>query len=142
MDSEEEDYEFNLDSLEPFEIDQAVLFGDHKANTTPPTFSFSSDQEDTLSPVSRRPLLLQAMDISSVRRPPVSVMTPADRVSAHDLPLAEPLSEKGVEREKYHIIIIYLAKADACPMHTAYRLPPMPTFNFADIFTNAISSFI
>jgi len=34
----------------------------------------------------------------------VSVVTPADRVSAHDLPLAESLSAKGVEREKYHII--------------------------------------
>jgi len=29
-------------------------------------------------------------------------MTPADRVSAHDLPLAESLLAKGVEREKYH----------------------------------------
>jgi len=42
------------------------------------------------------------MDIPSVRRPPVSVMAPADRVSAHDLPLAESLSAIGVEREKYH----------------------------------------
>jgi len=33
----------------------------------------------------------------------VSVMAPADRVSAHDLPLAESLSAIGVEREKYHI---------------------------------------
>jgi len=32
------------------------------------------------------------MDIPSVRRPPVSVMVPADRVSTHDLPLAESLS--------------------------------------------------
>jgi len=59
-------------------------------------------QIPSLSPVSRRPLLLQAMDISSVRRPPVSVMMPADRVSAHDLPLAEFVSAIGVEREKYH----------------------------------------
>jgi len=42
-----------------------------------------------------------AMDIPSVRRPPVSVMVPADRVSAHDLPLAESLSAV-VKREKYH----------------------------------------
>jgi len=41
----------------------------------------------------------------------VSVMTPADRVSAHDLPLAESLSAKGVEREKYHIIIDKLNRA-------------------------------
>jgi len=105
MDSEEENYEFNLDSLDPYKIDQAVLFGDRRANATSPTLSSSSDQEDALSPVSRRPLLLQAMDIPSVRRPPASVMTPADRVSAHDLPLAESLSAKGVEREKYHINI-------------------------------------
>jgi len=31
------------------------------------------------------------MDIPSVRRPPVPVLVPADRVSAHDLPLAAPL---------------------------------------------------
>jgi len=105
MDSEEENYEFNLDSLDPSEIDQAVLFGDHRANTNSPTLSSSSDQEDALFPVSRRPLLLQAMDISSVGRPPVSVMTPADRVSAHDLPLPESLLAKGVEREKYHIYV-------------------------------------
>jgi len=35
----------------------------------------------------------------------VSVMMPADRVSTHDLPLAESLSALGVEREKYHIYI-------------------------------------
>jgi len=103
MDSEEEDYEFNIDSLDPSEIDQAILFGDHRANPTSPTLSSSSDDEDTLSSsVSRTPLLLQAMDIPSVRRPPVSVMTPADQVSTHDLPLAESLSAKGLEREKYH----------------------------------------
>jgi len=39
------------------------------------------------------------MDISSVRRPPVPAMVPADRVSAHDLPLA-PLAV--VERELFH----------------------------------------
>jgi len=50
------------------------------------------------------PLLspIHAMDIPSVRRPPVSVMLPADRVSAHDLPLAETLS--AVEGELFHNI--------------------------------------
>jgi len=43
------------------------------------------------------------MDIPSVRRPPVSVMVPADRVSAHDLPLAETLS--AVEGGLFHIIM-------------------------------------
>jgi len=51
--------------------------------------------------------LFQAMDIPSVHRPPVSVMTPADRVSTDDLPLAESLSAV-VSREKYHIIFALL----------------------------------
>jgi len=54
-----------------------------------------------MPPLSKQPSL-QAMDIPSVRRPPVSVMMPADRVSTHDLPLAESLSALGVERKKYH----------------------------------------
>jgi len=104
MDSEEEDFEFNLNSLDSSETDQNVIFGDRKANsTTSPTLSSSSDQEDTLSSfVSRPPLLLRTMDIPSVRHPPVSVMAPADRVSAHDLTLAESFSAIGGEREKYH----------------------------------------
>jgi len=32
------------------------------------------------------------MDIPSVRRPPVPAMVPSDRVSTHDLPLAENIS--------------------------------------------------
>jgi len=40
------------------------------------------------------------MDIPSVRRPPVPVMVPADRVSTHDLPLAAPLAV--VDRELFH----------------------------------------
>jgi len=35
-------------------------------------------------------------------------MAPADRVSAHDLPLAKSLSAIGVEREKYHNITLLL----------------------------------
>jgi len=44
--------------------------------------------------------LIHTMDIPSVRRPPVPVMVPADRVSTHDLPLAETLSV--VERELFY----------------------------------------
>jgi len=107
MDSEEEDYEFNIDSLDPSEIDQAILFGDHRATTSSPTLSSSSDQEDAdnITTLSKQPLI-QAMDIPSVRRLPVSVMMPADRVSTHDLPLAESLSAV-VEREKYHSSMVY-----------------------------------
>jgi len=103
MDSEEEDYEFNVGWLDPSEKDHAFAFGDHRATTSSPSPSSSSDQEDTdniIPPVSKQPLI-QAMDIPSVRRPPVSVMVPADRVSTHDLPLAESLSAV-VKREKYH----------------------------------------
>jgi len=40
------------------------------------------------------------MDIPSVRRPPVPVMVPADRVSTLDLPLADTLAV--AERELFH----------------------------------------
>jgi len=43
---------------------------------------------------------IHAMDIPSVRRTPVLVAVPADRVSTHDLPLAETLSV--AERELFH----------------------------------------
>jgi len=45
------------------------------------------------------------MDIPSVRRPPVPAMVPADRVSTHDLPLAETLSV--VKSELFHMHIGY-----------------------------------
>jgi len=58
-------------------------------------------KEPTLPPRPRTGMLMivppvlspiHAMDIPSVRRRQVSVMVPADRVSTHDLPLAETLS--------------------------------------------------
>jgi len=110
MDSEEEDYEFNVDLVDLSEKDHAFLFGDYRATTSSPSPSSSSDQEDDdniIPPVSKLPLI-RTMDIPSVRRPPVSVMMPAERVSTHDLPLAESLSALGIEREKYHIYYIYI----------------------------------
>jgi len=68
----------------------------------PPLSSSSELGDDYDSPLerSKQPPLLQTMDIPSVRRPPVSVMVQADRVSTHDLPLTESLS--AVDWEKYH----------------------------------------
>jgi len=74
--------------------------------TTSPSSSDLGDDSD--NPIERPPQpLVQAMDIPSVRRPPVSAMVPADRVSTHDLPLAESLSAV-VERERYHRPIGYV----------------------------------
>jgi len=98
MDSEDEDYEFDVDPAVPSDQDRTIRYESHRALS--PSSSEQGDEYD--SPPSHP--LIQAMDIPSVRRPPVSVMVPADRVSTHDLPLAESLS--AVEREKYHISII------------------------------------
>jgi len=112
MDSEEDDYEFDVDSVVPSEKDHAFIFGDYRATPSSPSPSSFSDQEDAdnITPLSKQPLI-QAMDIPSVRRPLVSVMVPADRVSTHDLPLAESLSAV-VNRENYHnnmvlIVLLY-----------------------------------
>jgi len=63
---------------------------------------FSSSSSENGDDYDEPPVLSppHTMDIPSVRRPPVPVMVPADRVSTHDLPLAETLSV--VERELFH----------------------------------------
>jgi len=100
MDSEDEDYEFDVDPVVTFEQDHTIRYGDHRATTSfPSPSSFSEQNEDEYTLPTTVPPLIQAMDIPSVRRPPVSVMVPADRVSTHDLPLAESLSAV-VKREK------------------------------------------
>jgi len=97
-DSKDEDYEFDVDTAVPFEHDRTVGYRSH--GTTSPSSSDLGDDSD--NPIERPPQpLIQAMDIPSVRRTPVSVMFLADRVSTHDLPPAEPLSAV-VEKEKYH----------------------------------------
>jgi len=94
MDSDE-DYELDLDSVAIVKKDHVIESERNKANSP-----FSSENGDDYNspPVS----LIHAMDIPSVRRPRVSVMVQADRVSAHDLPLAETLS--AVEGGLFHII--------------------------------------
>jgi len=96
MDCEDDDYEFDVDPVVPADNDHTIGYESNRA--TSPSSSEQGDEYDN-TPF---PPLLHAMDIPSVRRPPVSVMVPADRVSTHDFPLAESLS--AVEREKYHII--------------------------------------
>jgi len=94
MDSEDEDYEFDVDPAVPSDQDRTIRYESHRALS--PSSSKQGDEYD--SPPSHP--FIQALDIPSVRRPPVLVMVPADRLSTHDLPLAESLS--AVEREKYH----------------------------------------
>jgi len=97
MDSDD-DYEYNMDKQIPAEQDYAVGKDENKrerANSP----SSSENGDDYNDPLVLSPI--HTMDIPSVRRPPVSVMVPANRVSTHDLPLAETLSV--VERELFHI---------------------------------------
>jgi len=101
MDSEDEDYEFDVESVVTSEQDHTLRYEGHRATTSSPSPSSSSEHEEEYDLPTTTPSLIRAMDIPSVRRPPVSVMVPADRVSTHDLPLAESLSAV-VNREKYH----------------------------------------
>jgi len=101
MNSEVEDFEFDVDPVFPSEQDHTFRYEGHRATTSSPFPSSSSEHGDEYDNPTTIPPLIQAMDIPSVRRPPVSVMVPADRVSTHDLPLAEYLSAV-VKREKYH----------------------------------------
>jgi len=65
------------------------------------------EKEPTLPPYPRTGMItiipvlspIHTMDILSVRCPPVPVMVPADRVSTHNMPLAETLSV--AERELF-----------------------------------------
>jgi len=107
MDSENEGYDLNVDLGVPSDRDHNNAFEDYRATTSSPSPFSSSDHEDEYVLSTTTQPLIQAMDIPSVRRPSVSVMVPADRVSAHDLPLAESLSA-SVSREKYHIATVGL----------------------------------
>jgi len=93
MDSDD-DYEFDVDTVVPVEKDHTIEYERSRANS--PSSSENGDDYDS-PPV---PSPIHTMDIPSVRRPPVSVIVPADRVSAHDLPLTETLSV--VERGLFH----------------------------------------
>jgi len=102
MDSEDEDYEFDVEPVVPSDHDHTIKWERHRTPTSSLSPSSSSDQEDPddIPPASTQPLL-QTMDIHSVRRPPVPAMVPSDRVSTHDPPLAESRSAL-VSRGKYH----------------------------------------
>jgi len=95
MDSDR-DYEFDVNAEGSIEGSQHNgMEGTHSSLT-------SEDGEDYNSPPVLSPI--HAMDIPSVRSPPVSVMIPADRASAHDLPLAETLS--AANRGLFHTIVL------------------------------------
>jgi len=90
----DEDYKFDLDTVVPVKKNHRIEYERKRANS--PSSSENGDDDDIPPMLS----LIHAMDIPSVHRPPVSVMVPADRVSAHDLPLAETLS--AVKGELFH----------------------------------------
>jgi len=85
MDSED-DYEFNVETVVPGDRGHVTEYERERANS-PSSSEYGDDYYDP-------PVLVPfyTMDIPSVRRPPVSVMVPANRTSTHDLPLAETLS--------------------------------------------------
>jgi len=97
MDSEE-DYDYEMDAHVPTE--QGYTVGNEEIRREKANSPFSSENGDDYDDP---PVLfpIHAMDIHSVRRPPVPVMVPADRVSTHDLQLAETLSI--VERGLFYI---------------------------------------
>jgi len=106
MDSEEDSYEFDIDFAVPSDKNRRPSDKTQRATTFSSSHSSSSDHEDQdRSPPPPILPLFKAMDIPSVRGPPVSVMMPADRVSAQLLSLAESPSAV-VKREKYHIYIL------------------------------------
>jgi len=92
MDSEDEDYEFDVDSVVPSEQDHTFRYEDHRATTSSPTPSSSSEHEDEYDLPTTIPPLIQAMDIPSVRRPPVSVSDCTGRPSVHPRPSTHRVS--------------------------------------------------
>jgi len=75
MDSEEDDYEFDVDFAVPSDKNHRPSYESHIATTSSHSPSSSSEQEDleNIHPPPKLPLV-QAMDIPSVRGPPVSVI--------------------------------------------------------------------
>jgi len=96
MDSDK-DYEFDVNAEMSLDESQSNKMG----RKEPHSSSTSENGEDYNSPTVLSPI--RTMDIPSVRRPPVSATIPTDRVSAHDLPLAETLS--AVKGGLFHIIL-------------------------------------
>jgi len=85
-----------MDSGDEYEVETITHeiggYQEDRENDSHSPFSSHSEQESD----NEEPPILSpphhTMDIPSVRRPPVPVMVPADRVLTHDLPLAETLS--------------------------------------------------
>jgi len=92
MDSEDE-YEEETTTYETGGYQQE--HDSHSPSSSHSKHGSDSEEPPILSPPHH------TMDIPSVRRPPVPVMVPADRVSTHDLPLAETLW--AAEGELFHI---------------------------------------
>jgi len=96
MDSDD-DYEYDMDTMLLTEQGYAVG-GEHKKRERANSPSSSESGDDYEDPPVLSPI--HTMGIPSVHRPPVPSMVPANRVSTHDLPLAENLSVG--ERELFH----------------------------------------
>jgi len=94
MDSSEE-YEYGTDTR--VLSDHGYAVGGYEKQVERYNSSSSENGDDFDNPPVLSPP--HTMDISSVRRPPVSVMVPADRVSTHNLPLA---AFAVVEKELFH----------------------------------------
>jgi len=100
MDSEEDSYEFDIDFAVPSDKNRRSNDKTQRATTFSSSHSSSSDHEDQdRSPPSPILPLFKAMDIPSVRGPPVSCSDDAGRPSIRPTPSSRRVSlgsgEKG-----------------------------------------------
>jgi len=98
MDSGDE-YEKETVTYEIGGYQKDVEHESHSSSSSHSEHGSDSDEPPILSPPHH------TMDIPSVRRPPVPVMVPADRVSTHDLSLAATLAV--VEGELFHTFTVF-----------------------------------
>jgi len=82
--------------------EEEIKRNSYSSSSSPSKHGSDCDEPPVLSPH-------HTIDIPSVRRPPVPVLVPADRVSTHDLPLAARLTV--VEKELFHKSIVKLRVA-------------------------------
>jgi len=95
MDSADE-YEEETVTYAIGRYEEEVERGSHSSSSS--HSEHGSDSDDSPPPILSPPH--HTMVIPSVRRSPVPVLVPADRVSTHDLPLADTLA--AVDRELFH----------------------------------------
>jgi len=99
MDSDDQ-YEEEITRYETGGYREEREYNSHSPSSSHSEHGSDNEEPPILSPPHH------TMYIPSIRRPPVPAMVPSDRVSTHDLPLAETLSAaEGVISHRYTIYI-------------------------------------